>query len=632
MRVRTISLTIIVMMIFIGVTGCNAGDFLFGGGGDGFPDRMVDVTPGWYNIYASDVAVKGDYAFVADRTCGLQVFNIADADNPVWETRLITPGEPRELKISGNYIYLAAEDGGLHVIDIASPLSPDIVNTLTFEYPAYGLDIDGSMLYAATGGGSYTSDAGALEIVDISAPESPVVINSVETPGPTMTVDIDNGYAYVAAGYTGLRIMDVDPAESAHTVSVYGELPSPQFTGGDVYDVVVSNGWAFTNRTGGELNPNVLGILDVSDPENPFRAEEFFFDGYVSGSGPIVIDGNILYMTKGTEFRIYDILSHDPATLLCTVPEAGGKFSVKNGMVYVAGGGLKVIDATDLSNAEVRGSTSGISAGYSIDVVDGLLLQGYFDNLNIYDVSDFQTAEIISSIEVYGCIGDFDVHNNLIYMIANPVQVYSIADPHAPVFVREIEISENPHCLDVSSDMLYVGDYYTLSIYDISDPDSSFRVGSVGDDLGIFKIIVSGDYAYCSSRDEKFFIIDVSIPAEPEIIKTIEMDRAMDFLLVSGEYVYTTGNDGLQIIDINPPADASVVKTIPDIKGDLEMSGGYLYIGRKALTAYNVDNPLDPVEIGTIELYDYTSDLSISGQYAFLNIQCYYLQIIQLWD
>jgi hypothetical protein len=71
-------------------------------------------TPG----YAYDVAISGDYAYVADYTYGLQVINITNPASPTLAGYYDTPGGAHGVAISGEYAYVADRDSGLQVIGV----------------------------------------------------------------------------------------------------------------------------------------------------------------------------------------------------------------------------------------------------------------------------------------------------------------------------------------------------------------------------------------------------------------------------------------------------------------------------------------------------------------------------------
>jgi len=126
---------------------------------------------------AEEVAVQGDYAYVAAAFGDLAVVDISDPDAPRLVTRVILPDEKHgahDVVVSGHYAYVAAVNAGLQVIDIAQPTQPVIVGWTPTIDAALGVDVRGNYAYVA-------ARKAGLVIVDITDPTSPAIAGSVLT-------------------------------------------------------------------------------------------------------------------------------------------------------------------------------------------------------------------------------------------------------------------------------------------------------------------------------------------------------------------------------------------------------------------------------------------------------------------
>ena len=126
-------------------------------------------TPG----AAYGVAVSGDYAYVADRSSGLQVIDISDPTNPAYAGSYDTPEWPRGVAISGDYAYVANTDFGLQVIDISDPTAPSYAGS--YDTPGLALGV------AVSGNYAYVADYYTLQVIDISDPTAPSYAGSYDT-------------------------------------------------------------------------------------------------------------------------------------------------------------------------------------------------------------------------------------------------------------------------------------------------------------------------------------------------------------------------------------------------------------------------------------------------------------------
>ena len=114
-------------------------------------------------------------------------------------------GNALDVAVSGNYAFVAADNAGVHVVEITDPKNPGLVTTVATIGNAQSIHISGN--YAYVGGGT-----GGLEIINISNPTSPVLLSSSQT-GSATGASVSASYAYVANGQQQImpaRLSDLD--------------------------------------------------------------------------------------------------------------------------------------------------------------------------------------------------------------------------------------------------------------------------------------------------------------------------------------------------------------------------------------------------------------------------------------
>ncbi len=178
---------------------------------DAFGLHVIDISNpanpglvGAYNTSGSSygVAVYGDYAFVADGTTGLQVIDISNPGSPTLVGSYNTPGSAQDVVIFEGYAYVADLGSGLQVIDVSNPASP----TRTGSYDTPGL----SWGVTVSGGCAYVADyASGLQVIDVSNPASPALLGTCDTPGNAQGVSVVEDYAYVADYTSGLQVIQM---------------------------------------------------------------------------------------------------------------------------------------------------------------------------------------------------------------------------------------------------------------------------------------------------------------------------------------------------------------------------------------------------------------------------------------
>jgi len=201
-------------------------------------------------------------------------------------------GPARDVAVQGQFAYVAADSGGLHVIDIIDPASPKRVGGIDKPEPAGTPDIQrqhlvvsGNYVYVAQD--RWDSQAlihrGRLEVIVIADLANPRLVGGVETGGSASGVAVAGNHAYVA-DHVGLQVLDVsDPVNAARIGGTD--------TSGDAWDVAVSGNHAYLAdyRDG-------LQVFDITDPGNLRRVGVYDTDGHSFG---VAVAGNLIYVADG---------------------------------------------------------------------------------------------------------------------------------------------------------------------------------------------------------------------------------------------------------------------------------------------------------------------------------------------
>jgi hypothetical protein len=166
-----------------------------------------------YWNYAYAVVVSGDYAYVADFSCGLRVINVSDPSSPFEVGYYLTPGAARDVAVSGDYAYMA-DDVGLRVVNVSDPSSPYEVGYYDTPHQALGVAVSGDYAYVAD------NDAG-LRVVNVTDPSNPFETGYYDTPDDACDVAVSGNYAYVADG----RTSSIPPILMRQAVATHRIMP-----------------------------------------------------------------------------------------------------------------------------------------------------------------------------------------------------------------------------------------------------------------------------------------------------------------------------------------------------------------------------------------------------------------------
>ena len=100
--------------------------------------------------YANDVAVSGDYAYVAAAQSGLQVVDVSGPTSPVTVGHMDVLDAYR-VSVSGDYAYVVDihDSEGFVVADVSDPRNPILTGYHGTLGPAYGVAVSGDYVYVA---------------------------------------------------------------------------------------------------------------------------------------------------------------------------------------------------------------------------------------------------------------------------------------------------------------------------------------------------------------------------------------------------------------------------------------------------------------------------------------------------
>ncbi|WP_417386550.1 Ig-like domain-containing protein [Gimesia sp.] len=241
------------------------------------------------------VDVVGNYAYIADRDGGLQIFDISNPSSPVHVGAydFNQQGIAQGIDVVGNLAYLAVGEAGLQIIDISNPANPTFVGSIATPARARGVFVEvkgaQTLAYVADDSGN----GGGLQIIDITNPVSPTILGSfgVSTPGGLAGgVIVRDDIAYVTDGNNGLHIIDVsDPTLPNGNLTHHKTVATP---GGAAIGLDIVGDFAYVaNREGG------VQVIDISDPFNASPHHTLDTPGIASG---VKVVGNFAYVTDGT--------------------------------------------------------------------------------------------------------------------------------------------------------------------------------------------------------------------------------------------------------------------------------------------------------------------------------------------
>ncbi len=559
------------------------------------------------DVYISDYLTNGEFRQISlllrsDYTPGVSMQMVTVVSYSTFIKRVGHVGlNASDVFVKGNYAYVAAGMEGLRILDVSDALSPVEVGSYQTAEGALGrienVQVIDTYAYLVT-------NLSGIRIVDVSNPTAPVEVGAYRPGGNVQAMKLVGTYAYLVWNFClqrctdKLRIVDISDPTAPVEVSAYGEsFTSGGYDSGDkMNDVAVIGSRAYL------LMPNEIRVLDVSNPAAPVEVDSYEQTGY-----KVVVWGDYAYIHNDKQVRVVDI--SNPALMVEV-----GTYNVPDAIVNVsqAGGYLYITTEKDeVYILDLAIPSSPVQAGiYKTPgnrEVGGVVAKGSYvylaagsAGLQIVDLTDPTTPEKASVYGAPTAVMGVAMAEGYAYAADryNGLRVFDLAaDPSAPV---EVGFYNEPGigALDVAVDGGYayvilglceqegyaLACYGDLHVLDVSDPAAPVETGLYEGEW--HKVEVSGDYAFVVGRvatlgDKVFHILDVSNPVAPKHVASYD---AVDFTLADGDlYLLSDKEDRMTILDVTRLKEISVYTMTEHYQDlyysrEIAVAGDYAYI------------------------------------------------------
>jgi len=582
-----------------------------------------------------------------------------------------------DIAVNGDYAYIAAGESGIKVVDVSDYEKPDLVNSVD-DIEGYSRRIRSLndlvfLIYSEVGGDyPYRSDSTSNFLAIYSA-ENPSELELISE------IQLHDGWVsqfIISERHVFTTITFSSDGESQGFLQEidYTDLENPQITTlwsaeEFIRDVCFMDDF-FLIVTGYNDNGNLL-ILDISDPDN-ISATPLFEEVELSGFAYALYRDNIIYLSYnyGSEFVCIDVSDIENPEILgsCNLPEwgCGGHvfdMEISNNFLYVAYnnsycGGFNtperdgdedsfvaVIDISDPNSLEVIGYNDppwvcdfghysrGIEiSGDNVFVAlgAGMKIMDYFDPEDVGTTGYFESGGSNWDLEINGDnlflvrkFNDFSRWN-----AGGSVQVFDIEDVENIDTITYLGLRVNDIVIEgnlafTAGDELAIWDISNIrEINDIQSMEINSRNLRIEDTL----------LATISPEDDEssnLYIINISDPSDPEIISNYQLLssyfsdlREMEF---NDNFLYLMAKWELKILDISDPRNPrEVFNYRASNLGDFVIRNDKMFLSSRlsSLTMFDISDPAEPDSIWTNRFGNYGGrqkcNLELSGDYLYL--------------
>ncbi len=305
----------------------------------------------WVSIpgYANNVAVNGDYAYVAAGSAGLQIVDVSDRTKPKVVSAVPTPGNADDVQVLGYYAYVADGPSGIQIVDVTNPLLPVLVGGYKTPGEAWNLSVSEGIAYVADG-------TAGLQVINVSNPAAPVGMRALPLPGTIKALDIDPLRKLVAAvGDTGLFTISLANPIAPALVGSLNYGGSPQ-------DITLKGNFAFV----ADSSISLVSV-DITNPAAPV----FGKSGDVNLAGElydVIVEGNLALGAAinfvNTGVTITDISNPpalQPRSILYFPPGDARGFRAFDKGTGLAADGANLYLTTDFTNGTGQRNKNGVT-------------------------------------------------------------------------------------------------------------------------------------------------------------------------------------------------------------------------------------------------------------------------------
>ncbi len=581
-----------------------------------------------------DIAVGGNYTFVADPQNGIRIYDISDGHAPQLVNTWNMVMSPESISVDGSYLYIGGSASDIHIASIADPINPSIVGSMVD--PGGGFTVSQGYMFFAQG-------AGGLLIIDATDPANPKIASRVNLSYGCMGIAADYPYVCVMNGYGYITVIDIhDPYNPVTTSSVDLYQPCLAF---DVLGdrlFIVQDGILKRYSISDPYHPSYNGSVELSVRANCVLA--YGVDrAIVSYGASFGVSGSIwsINFSNAATFMVdWKIPMAMPALVVqadssrAVVREYSSHMSTDRwrsqiAIVDIDDGVISPQPATDytwytlLADFAVSGSSAFVNLGYGIGLVDvaDALAPVYVCSISMPELS----ALAVDGAVIYAACAD----NRLYAIDAGSFQ--------EPVVLGSIDLPGMPTGLSAECGAVYVACGGDVTIVDVADPGAMAVTGNVVTPGVATTLVAVGSYAYVADGAAGLQIIDASVPQHPEIIGQVAaLGITNDVAVVDARAYVANGRDGLQIIDIADPHDPCQVGVFVECANiaDIAVSDEYVYLACGEYGVYVVD-VTDPVEpefkgrawthgdaVGIVVANDVVYYVETGGRFNIIPTQC----------
>jgi hypothetical protein len=472
---------------------------------------------------------------------GLYIIDITDVTQPTILSILPVGNKLRGVAIHNGYLYITVYTEGIGIVDYSDPANPFIANFLEANYAIYDLIILDNILWTASGYNGFSA-------WDLTEPLEPEILLSNQDYGNITGIEIFGQYLYVASSWQGLIVFDVSNLPEINELSEYpaSGLKLQLHRDGNLL--------ALTHLSNG------ITLYSLENPASPDSLSTYFSPW--PNRKAILNNGYVMHCNF-LEFNILD--ANNPQNIerkaSIELPDIAQYCEIVENHLYVnsPSGSMMIFDVANPQAPQKLLQKHLGDGHYVVHAKDDLLFYNISYKLIISDLSTPSNPVVLDSLNGTTTITHVVKHQNLLFVADyDTLQVFDISDIHAPVRLEAFETGRIQD-MKVSGNRLYCTEFSYFYFIDFSNPQQMTRSELV-ENMATNSIAVKDSLAYVLSKvypstwDYSLKIFNVKNPDNIQQHGHMMREKDFQYGVVEGDYLYVQEwGVGIHIFDIHGP-------------------------------------------------------------------------------
>ena len=228
-----------------------------------------------------------------------------------------------------------------------------------------------------------------------------------------------------------------------------------------------------------------------------------------------------------------------------------------------------------------------------------------------------------------GGLTHIEVRGNLAYIINNDgLNIWDVTNNNNPFLLGSAALEPYPYDLYVAGNYAYVSHHsYGLKIFDVRNPTSPTLIGSYDTYSGAIKSVVKDDIAYVAYSSDGLLMMDVSNLEYPVLIGQYGTSNYTYDLRLREDLTYLAcGEEGFKIVDVSDPTSPTLVSVLSGFDAyKVEIYSNYAYVEElyppfttSTIRIINIADPSIPYEVSSIQIPSRGYNLVYHNGYLFV--------------